>query len=163
VVNVRVPDLEVTDESGRTRRFLSGVIGDKLAAVTFTYTTCTTICPVLEGVFQSLQKRLGERLGAEVVLVTITIDPVNDIPPRLAAHARKLRAAPGWTFLTGAKDTVNLLLKGLEVYSPDLLNHPPTVFVVDGRRGVWNRLYGFPSPAVVEGLLDELRAARAAR
>ncbi|MBI5015033.1 MAG: SCO family protein [Deltaproteobacteria bacterium] len=160
-VRVRVPDLDVTNESGQTRRFLSGVIGDRLAAITFTYTSCTTICPVLEGIFQTLQKRLGERLGKEVLLITLTIDPANDIPARLKAHAQDLRARPGWTFLTGTKDNVTSILKGLEVYSPDLFNHPPTVFVVDGRRGAWNRLYGFPSASVVEGLLDELRAARA--
>jgi protein SCO1/2 len=163
VVDVRVPDLEVTDENGQTRRLLSGVIDGKLAAITFTYTTCTTICPVLDGIFQKLQTRLGDRLGREVLLVTMTIDPVNDIPPRLKEHARKLHAAPGWTFLTGTKDNVTRILKGLEVYAADLYNHPPTVFVVDGRSGVWNRLYGFPSPSLVEGLLDDLRAARVQR
>ncbi len=160
VVKVTVPDLDLTDENGQTRRLLSGFIGDKLAAVTFTYTTCTTVCPVLDGIFQRLQKSLGDRLGADVVLITLTIDPVNDIPQRLKAHAQKLHAAPGWTFLTGTKDNVNRILRGLEVYSPDIFNHPPTVFVVDGSSGVWNRLYGFPSPSVVVGLLDELGAAR---
>ena len=77
--------------------------------------------------------------------------------------AEELDAKPGWTFLTGEKDTVNDLLKALEVYAPNIWDHPPTVFVVDGRRGVWTRLYGFPSPDKIVEVLDRYRAARGER
>ena len=92
---------------------------------------------------------------------SVTVDPANDIPARLKAHAAKLDADPAWRFLTGDKDTVNELLKALEVYAPNILDHPPTVFVVDGQNGVWTRLYGFPSPDKIAEVLDRYRAARA--
>ncbi len=160
IVDLQVPNLDMTDQDGESGKFLSHFIGDKLVAITFTYTTCTTICPVLDGIFKNVQKRIGGDLGREISLITISIDPATDIPPRLKEHAEKLGAKQGWTFLTGERETVNLVLKGLEVYSPDIYNHPPTVFIVDGRRGIWSRLYGFPSPGLIEKSLNAHRAGR---
>ncbi len=161
VVDVDVPDVELVDQDSRTGRFVSDFIGDNLAAVTFTFTNCTTICPVLDGIFLGVQDRISEDLGKDSVLVSVTIDPANDIPERLKAHADKLDADAAWSFLTGDKDTINDHLKSLEVYAPNILDHPPTVFVVDGRHGVWTRLYGFPSPDKIAEVLDGYRTARA--
>jgi protein SCO1/2 len=161
IVNLKVPDLELVNQDGEKGRLVSDIIGDRLAAVTFTYTTCNTACPVLDGIFKKVQQRLGEELGKETILITLSIDPVTDIPPRLKAHAEKIKAKPGWVFLTGEKQTVNRVLKALEVYSPDIFNHPPTVFVVDGKRGVWSRINGFPFTGKVVKVMDEFRATRA--
>jgi protein SCO1/2 len=161
IVNLKVPDLELVNQDGEKGRFMSDIIGDRLAAVTFTYTTCATACPVLDGIFKKVQKRLGEELGKGTILITLSIDPITDIPPRLRAHAEKLKAKPGWYFLTGEKQTVNRVLKALEVYSPDIFNHPPTVFVVDGKREVWSRINGFPFTNKVLKVMDEFRIAQA--
>jgi len=161
VVDLDVPDVELVDQDSHRVKFVSEVIGDRLAAVTFTFTNCTTICPVLDGIFLGVQDRIADNLGKDSILVSVTLDPTNDIPERLKAHAKQLDAKPGWTFLTGDKNKVDGLLKALEVYAPNLLDHPPTVFVVDGKRGVWTRLYGFPSPDKIAEVLDGYRAARA--
>jgi len=163
VVDLDVPDVELIDQDNHRGRFVSDVIGDRLAAITFTFTTCTTVCPVLDGIFLGLQDKIADDLGGDSILVSVSVDPTNDIPQRLKAHADELDAKPGWTFLTGEKDTVNDLLKALEVYAPNIWDHPPTVFVVDGRRGVWTRLYGFPSPDKIVDVLDGYRAARGDR
>ncbi|HSN54077.1 MAG TPA: SCO family protein [Candidatus Sulfomarinibacteraceae bacterium] len=163
VVDLDVPDVELVDQNNRSGRFVSDVIGDRLAAVTFTFTSCTTICPVLDGIFLGVQAKIADDLGDDIILVSVTVDPANDIPQRLKARAEELDADPAWTFLTGDKDTVNGLLKALEVYAPNIWDHPPTVFVVDGRRGVWTRLYGFPSPDKIVEVLDRYRSARDAR
>lgn len=161
IINLKVPDLELVNQYGDKGRFVSDIIGDKLAAVTFTYTTCDTGCTVLDGIFKKVQQGLGEELGRETILITLSIDPVTDIPPRLKAHAEKLNAKPGWYFLTGEKQTVNRVLKALGVYSPDIFNHPPTVFVVDGKREVWSRINGFPSASKVVQVMGEFRTTRA--
>ncbi|NIQ38332.1 MAG: SCO family protein [Proteobacteria bacterium] len=163
IVHLELPDLELVNQDGEKGRFLSDIIGDRLAAVTFTYTTCTTACPILDGIFKNVQAEVADDLGKDTVLITLSIDPTNDIPERLKAHAEKLGAKPGWTFLTGEKQTVNEVLKGLEVFSTDIYNHPPTVFVVDGKREVWSRLNGFPSPDTIVEVLSEYRTARLKR
>ncbi|HWR90214.1 MAG TPA: SCO family protein [Dissulfurispiraceae bacterium] len=82
-VNVKVHDLDVLTQDGKRMKFKSDVVGDRIIAMTFTYTTCTTICPVLDAIFVQLQDLLGKKLGKEVSLVTMSIDPVTDIPPRM--------------------------------------------------------------------------------
>lgn len=158
---LKVPDLELLDQDGQEGRFVSDFIGDRLAAVTFTYTTCTTACPILDGIFQQVQARLGDRLGRDIILITLSIDPVTDIPPRLKAHTMKIKARPGWSFLTGQKQAVNRILKALEVYTPDIFNHPPTVYIVDGQQELWTRVNGYPSTSKVMKELDRFHDARA--
>lgn len=161
-VELDVPDVELLDQSGQAARFVSQRIGDNLAAVTFTFTHCTTICPILDGIFKRLQAEIADDLAQDTVLLTVSVDPVRDIPERLELHAAKVRAQPGWSFLTGDKQTVDDLLKALEVFVPNIVDHPPTVFVVDGRRQEWTRLYGFPKPDEIVAVLDRYRAARRA-
>ncbi len=160
VVDLDVPDLELVDQDGRPTLFRSDLIGDRLAAVTFTYTSCSTVCPILDRVFQGVQEMLPDDDAGETVLITVSIDPVNDVPMRLKAHAEKVGAKPGWRFLTGNKATVTRLLRALEVYSADIFNHPPAVYVVDGDRDVWTRLNGFPSSDMIAQVFDSYRAAR---
>jgi protein SCO1 len=160
LVKVQLHDLQLLDQDGKSLRFRSDAIADKLVAITFTYTTCTTICPILDSIFAKLQDKLPGRLGKDVALITVSIDPVNDIPPRLKAYAGKLKAKPGWTFLTGNKVNVDKVLTGLDMYSADILNHTPSFLVGDGRTGVWRRFYGFPSSDKLLAALNELSAAR---
>lgn len=159
-VRVQLHDLPLLNQDGRQVRFKSDVIGDRLVAITFTYTTCTTICPILDSIFVKLQDRLGDRLGREVFLYTLSIDPVNDIPPRLKSYAGKLKAKPGWNFLTGNKVNVDKVLTGLDMYTADILNHTPSILVGDGKSGTWRRFYGFPSADKLLAALNELSAAR---
>lgn len=160
VVKVNPPDLTLLDQDGKKMRFKSEIIGDRIVAITFTYTTCTTICPVLDGIFIQLQDMLGKRLGKDIRLITMSIDPTTDIPPRMKQYAKRLNAKPGWLFLTGRKPDVDTVLKALDMYSADILNHPPTVFVVDGQKGTWKRMYGFPSPEQIMAVMRDLESSR---
>lgn len=162
VVQQNIPNAELLNQEGESVHFLSEVVGDKLAAITFTFTSCRTICPRLDGIFVKLQQRIADDLGKDTVLVTVSVDPVNDIPERLKAHSQMLKALPGWSFLTGEQSRVTALLKALEVFAPNIMDHPPTVFVVDGRRGEWTRLSGFPSPDTIVEVMETYRQARAA-
>lgn len=157
VVQVDVPDVQLLDQDGESGRFLSERIGKRYAAITFTFTTCTTICPVLDGISKRLQKELGDDLGEEVVLLTVSIDPARDIPERLKQHAEKLGARRGWSFLTGDTGEVTRLLKALEVWAPNIEDHPPVVYVVDGHEGTWTRLSGFPKPDTILAVIDGYR------
>lgn len=159
-VNITLQDLDLQNQDGKRLKFKSDAVGDRIVAMTFTYTNCTTICPVLDSIFVRLQDLVGPNLGKDVALLTLSIDPVNDSPARLKQHAAKLKAKPGWTFLTGKKTDVDIILKGLDVYAPDIYDHPPAVFVGDGKKNVWKRLYGFPSAEKIMAMIKEFEDAR---
>ena len=160
LVQLQVPDLELTNQEGKRGKFVSEYIGTRTVALTFVYTTCTTICPVIDGIFKNLQGRLGADLGNDFALLTLTIDPAIDIPARLKEHTELLGVMPGWDYLTGERETIKQVLKALEVYTADIANHPPAVFVVDGRRDRWYRLNGFPSPKLIEQTMRQQLVAR---
>jgi protein SCO1/2 len=153
-------DRTLVDQDGRQVKFVSDVIGDKIVVMDFVYTSCTTVCPVLSAVFGQMQGRLGDQLGEDVALVSVSVDPIRDTPQRLKAYAAKHQAKPGWTWLTGPKRTMDEVLDGLGAYSPNFEDHPAMVLVGDGRTGEWSRFFGFPSP---DRLMEQVQALRAAR
>jgi len=156
----RLDGFRMIDQDGRSAELRDDLIADNLAVVTFTFTSCTTVCPVLDGIFRKVQELVGDDLGREVTLLTISVDPHNDIPERLKQRAERLSARPGWYFLTGEKPRVDAVLKAFEVYTADIYNHPPTIFVLDGRTRSATRLSGFPSPGAVLTVIKEYQAAR---
>jgi len=159
-VEVEIHDLELLDQDGRKVRFKSDVIEDKLIVMSVLYTTCTTICPVTSAIFAQLQKRLGPRVGEDVRLVSLTVDPATDTPQRLKQYAKKFNAGPGWVWLTGEKRATEIVLDGIGAYTRNYREHPTIVLVGDGRTGVWKRYFGFPAPEQLQGALGELEQAR---
>ena len=151
---VVVSDKALLDQTGRVVRVAQDVIGGRIAVVNFIYTTCTTVCPVSSATFSQLQDKLGPALGKEVVLVSITVDPVRDRPERLHEYAARFGAREGWAWLTGAKRDVDAVLQGFGAYTANFEDHPAMVLVGDARGG-WTRFFGFPS---VEQLLERARA-----
>jgi protein SCO1/2 len=160
--DVDLRDRTLLTQDGQEVRFVSDVIGDKIVVMDFVYTTCTTVCPVLSALFTQVQGKLGDRLDDEVVLVSVTVDPVRDTPQRLKAYAQKHRSGDGWVWLTGPKTTVDDVLTGVGAYSVNFEDHPSMVLVGDGRTGEWKRLFGFPSPDRIMELVDDLKKSREA-
>ena len=157
---VELLDRVLVDQNGDQTKFVSDVIGDRIVVMDFVYTSCTTVCPVISAVFGQVQDKLGEQLGDEVVLVSVSVDPVRDTPQRLKAYAAKHKAKPGWIWLTGGKRTMDEVLDGLGAYTPNFENHPAMVLVGDGQTGEWSRFFGFPSP---DRLVDQVNSLQAAR
>lgn len=153
-------DKVLIDQHGNEVKFVSDVIGDRIVVMDFIYTTCTTVCPVISAVFGQLQKKLGDQLGDEVVLLSVSVDPIRDTPQRLKAYAATHHARPGWVWLTGHKRTMDDVLDGLGAYSPNFRDHPAMVLVGDARSGEWFRFFGFPSP---DRLMKQVNALQAAR
>lgn len=163
-IPVKLQDLELVDQEGQRVRFGSDVIGDRVAVIVPFYTTCTTNYPILIFTFTKLQDMLAEKLGKEVVLISISVDPRTDIPIRLKAFARRHKAKAGWYFLTGDQKSLGSVLWGVGVlFSSNLEehNHIP-VTVVGSARGDWRRLHGFPSPEQVLNQINQVLAAPAA-
>ena len=159
-IEVQLYDLELVTQDGKRVKFKSDVIGDKLVAMTFIYTSCTTICPVYNAIFSQLQDLLGERQGRDTILVTITVDPTRDIPRRMKKEAKKFKAKPGWFYLTGKKQNVDQVLTGLDAYFVDFESHPPMALIGDGKTGTWRRFTGFPQAKQLLAMIDELKADR---
>jgi protein SCO1 len=146
---MHIPDTRVVDQDGKTYRFYSDLVKGKTVAINFIFTTCTTICPPLTATFRKVQQELGERVGKDVNMISISVDPTTDVPERLKAFAAKFNAGPGWTFLTGDKQEIDLLLKALGAQSDNKTDHSPTVLVGNDSAGYWTRTYGLAPVATL--------------
>jgi protein SCO1/2 len=159
---VDLRDRPLVNQDGEEMLFVSDVIGDNIVVMDFVYTTCTTICPVLSALFAQVQNKLGDQLGSEVMLVSVSVDPIRDTPQRLKAYSAKHHAGDGWVWLTGPKPVVDDVLTGVGAYTTNFEEHPSMVLIGDGRSGEWKRLFGFPNPDRIVQVVHELQQRREA-
>ncbi len=154
----RLVDVPLVDKDGHKTTLLSQLNGDKPVIVTFVFTTCTTICPVLSGTFSQLQTELGPDLD-EVQMVSVSIDPEYDTPERLRAYADLFEAGPQWHFLTGKLDNIVAVQKSFDVYRGNKMNHEPTILLRKSRDSQWIRMDGLASAAEVAEEYRRMMAA----
>jgi protein SCO1/2 len=160
-IKVDVGDTPLLDQNGRSVRMRSDVLAGRVVVVDFVYTTCTTICPIFSATMAELRKRLGPDSARDILLVTVTVDPLRDTPKRLKDYAARF-GTPGdeWLWLTGTKPNVDAVNKAFGAYTANIDDHPPMVIVGDADRGVWTRFYGFPGAAELEARARELVGSR---
>ena len=130
-----VPDFTLIDQV-RQPVTLSSLRG-KVVAVNFIYTTCALpqFCFRLANHFGAIQRRYSERMGNDLVLLTVTFDPARDQPEVLAEYAKRWNVNPRtWHFLTGEVPDVTRVcgLFGVQAYRDDgLFNHSSHTAVID--------------------------------
>ena len=134
----RVPDFTLVDQKKRAVS-LSQFRG-KVVVANFIYTTCAlpNFCLRLANNFGVLQKRFAKELGRDLVLLTLTFDPVHDTPEVMAAYARQWNAdADTWRFLTGPPVDVERAcsLFGVHAYATEGLMDHSLHTVIIGRDG----------------------------
>jgi len=141
-----VPDFALTDQNKKNVR-LSDFTG-KVVALNFVYTRCALpdYCYRLSNNFGVLQKRFKDRLGRDLILLTVTFDPVHDQPEVLGEYARTWKAdGINWRFLTGSAPAVQRVCDLFGVsYVPDegLFVHSLHTAVIDRERKLITNLEG---------------------
>ena len=155
-----LPDCVVLTQDGRAVRFYSDLVKDRIVVINFLFTSCNFTCPMQGGNFSRLQDALGERLGKDVHLITISTDPLTDTPERLKAWGVKFGAKPGWTLLTGNKPDIESVLISLTGAIPGRQEHTPELLIVNGHSGERIRMYGLAEPERLVSRIDKLIADR---
>jgi protein SCO1 len=152
-------DVELTNQDGKKVHFYSDVLKGKTVVVNAFFTTCTSVCPPMNRNMEKIQSALGDRIGRDVFLVSITVDPETDTPERLKDYAKKFHAGPGWTFLTGKKENLDWALYKLGQYVEKKDDHT-TVFIIGNEpTGLWKKAFGMANVAelvqVVESVVND--------
>jgi protein SCO1 len=94
------PEFALTSQDGGEVTLAS--LRGKVIAVTFIYTSCPDVCPLLTDKMARIQDELGSDFGSKVAFVSITTDPERDTPEVLKEYAEAFEAnLAGWSFLTG--------------------------------------------------------------
>jgi protein SCO1/2 len=71
------------------------------------------ICPGMTANLKQVHKEFGDRMGRDIFMYSITLQPEHDTQQVLESYAHVFKTGPGWTFLTGRKDDIEHLRKSL--------------------------------------------------
>ena len=123
-----VPNVQLKTHQGKTVRFYDDLVRDKLVMINMMYAGCNNSCPPMTQNLVRVQKMLGDRIGRDIFMYSLTLRPEQDHPEDLAHYARQHGVQPGWLFLTGAPRDMEQLRFALGFYDPD-----PKVDKQDGR------------------------------
>ena len=152
-------DVELVNQDGERVRFYSDLLKGKTVVINAFFTTCNTACPVMSRNMEKVQETLGERVGRDVFLVSISVDPLTDTPARLKEYAQKFHAGKGWTFLTGKKENVDWALYKLGQYVENKDQHLNIWIIGNEATGLWKKAFGLAKAeeltAVVESVMND--------
>lgn len=153
------PNVPLITQDGNTVQFFDDVLKDKVVAINFIFTSCTNTCPLETAKMRQVQKLLGDRVGKDIFLYSISIDPEHDTPEVLKEYSKKFDVAPGWTFLTGKEEDITLVRKKLgltsQLEAKDLDDHSLTLIVGNQTTGVWMKRSPNDDSQVLARLLGE--------
>ena len=111
----KAPSYTLVDQNGKP--FSSDALKGKVHVLEFFFSTCPTICPIMnQNMLKIEQKFFG---NPDFAIVSITINPENDKPQVLKEHAEAIGVKSSqWHFLTGEKDDIYKLANtGFNIYA----------------------------------------------
>jgi len=151
------PNVPLVTQDGEVVHFYDDLIRGRLVVIDFIFTSCSAICPAETARLRQVYELLGDRMGRDVFFYSISIDPERDTPAALKAFAEKYHAGPGWTFLTGKREDIDLISKKLGLYSaPDPENkdgHMPALLIGNEATGQWIRGSALDNPKMTATMI----------
>jgi protein SCO1/2 len=114
-----LPNVVLTTHTGKQVRFYDDLVKDKKVIINFMYVKCEGIClPVTRNLVR-VKKLLGDRVGRDIYMYSITLKPADDSLDDLRQYAERHDVGDGWMFLTGAPADVDRLRRALGFSYPD--------------------------------------------
>ena len=134
-----IPNLTVTTQRGKPVKFYDDLIKGKIVIISFIYTSCTDICPLTTARVAQLEEKLGDMVGREVFLISMTVDPKTDTPERLKEYAERFGAGPGWSFVTGKPEDIRAINYKFGDRSLVLSEHRNEIVLGNDATGEWQK------------------------
>ena len=152
-------DVVLINQNGEKMRFYNDLLKGKVVIINSFFGTCQGSCLPMNRNLARIQQALGDHVGKDVVMISISVDSEMDTPARLKDYAAKLNARPGWYFLTGEKANVDFALKKLGAYVEDKQGHLNIFYIGNESTGLWKKAFGLASVdelvKVVESVLND--------
>lgn len=159
----RPPDVSLLDEQGRSHG-LQALLARHTVAINFIYTGCASFCPPQTAVFREVQRRLADARAGRFppLLLSISIDPLNDTPRALARYAARFDVQLGvpahWLMLTGDAAVLRDTARAFDVSTERVDEHPAQLWVGCVPRSRWLNAAGLAGP---DDVLRLMRVAEA--
>lgn len=147
-------NVKLINQFGKEMRLYDDLMKDKVVVVTPFFLRCKASCPVMSAMMKDLQEYYGDKIGKEINLLSISVDPDYDTPERVRAYAESMGAKEGWYLLTGPKENVDkaLLKLGNSVAQPD--DHKNIIMIGNVSTRLWKKANGLASPKEIAQIVD---------
>jgi len=145
------PNVPLVTQDGKTVMLYDDLLKGKKVLIDFIFEKCEEGCPLDTANLVRVQKLLGDRVGKDIFMYSITLDPEHDTPEVLKEYATRYGAGPGWLFLTGKREDIDKVRDKFGDRGTKE-QHANAVKIGDIARGQWIRvpLTAEPSYIVTE-------------
>jgi protein SCO1/2 len=158
-VQIPAPTFTLADQEGQPFAFQSW--RGRVVLVTFGFTTCPDVCPLLAANLAAIRQELSEADLTRTGLLFVTTNPEHDSPTVLRAYGAQLGADfSTWKFLTGSVQELGPVWRGFGVVvqerGPGQVDHTTLTTLVD-REGI-RRVNYYGTRWRPETVMDDLVA-----
>jgi protein SCO1 len=149
------PNSLVQTHEGKSLRFYDDLVQGKVVVFNMMYSVCTGICPGNTANLRAVQEALGQRLGKDIFMVSMTLQPQFDTPSELKAYVKRYEIGPGWTYITGKPAEMEVIRRRLGFYNSDLTldadlaNHTGMVRIGNEKLDRWFMMPALAKPAQI--------------
>ena len=151
-----LPNVVLRNQDNAPVRFYDDLIKDKIVTINFMYASCEDgVCPLITANLVRVQQLLGDRVGRDIFMYSITLNPKHDTPRVLKQYAKAYGVRPGWQFLTGKPDDLEYLRRKLRFVDvdpkvdKDRSRHSGTVRYGNEPRTLWSAAEGQAKPEFI--------------
>jgi protein SCO1/2 len=149
-------DVVLLNQNGASLRFYTDLIKGKTVIMIPFFTSCTGACPVMNQNLAKIQDWLGDRLGKDAHILSVSVDPSTDTVAALRAYAAQFNARPGWHFLGGNREDVALALQKLGQCVDAREDHTNLMIIGNERTGLWKKAFGLADSDALIGIVDSV-------
>src|SRR5215471_14526273 len=114
-----LPNLPLMTHEGKKVMFYDDLVKDKVVTLNFFFSHCDEICPLVTANLAKVQKLLGDQVGRDIHMYSLTLKPQEDTLGMIREYREQFGAGPGWTFLTGRPDVIEKLRRAIGFSYPD--------------------------------------------
>jgi protein SCO1/2 len=114
-----LPNVPLISHEGKEVLFYDDLVKDKIVTVNFFFSKCDEICPMVMANLVKVQKLLGDQVGRQLFMYSITLKPEEDTVDVVRNYREALHATPGWTFFTGKTEDIDKIRKGIGFTYPE--------------------------------------------
>src|SRR5262245_8811232 len=93
------PNIVLTSHDGKKVRFYDDLIKDKIVMINMMYADCEGVCMPITMNLRKVQTMLGDRMGQDIFIYSLSLKPDEDTPTMLKHYAEMHHVGPGWLFL----------------------------------------------------------------
>ena len=148
-------DTVLLSHTGEEKRFYSDLLEGRTVVISFMFTSCADACPLINASLQRVQERLKDRIGKDIYILSITVDPDVDSVRVMSDYRKKYKAMEGWLFLTGTAKNLDIVGQKMgQVYDKEA--HLTALLVGNTKTARWRKIPANLSDAIIASQIKDI-------